>query len=387
MNKEIYFLLNVIKHLLNNKAKVLEIPDEQLDWERLMKFAKRHSILNLVYYGAEALPEKHRPDDAIYQYLHKQAMAEIVKNYNQLEAAKEILEYFEQQGIYVLAVKGVCTKHHYPQSDMRTMGDIDLLYRDSQHAEVKEAMQQLGYEGFEEGRKHDHYFRKPFIGVEMHRELVASDSIYNAYYQDVWNRVQPKENCQYVQEMSREDEYIYTIVHLVEHFKNGGIGMRFIMDIYVYNQMKDMDWDYLEETLKQLELWEFFRNLSALAQKWFGTEIKVENVDEHMLEKMEEYIIKNGTYGTRENIAAISITEAGRIKFLLKAFFPNLKNMQSMFPWLKKYPILLPFAWCVRGVRSVLFRRNNIRTQLNKYKDGDSEYGRNLKIFYKQCGL
>lgn len=137
MNQETRFLLEIIKYLLNNKTGSLPIPDEYLDWERLVKFAAGHSVMNLLFYGVECLPQESRPEGKKYHYLRKQAIAAMVKNCNQLDAAEELLECFEAKGIYVLAVKGVCTKLHYPQSDMRTMGDIDLLYQDVQQEKVK----------------------------------------------------------------------------------------------------------------------------------------------------------------------------------------------------------------------------------------------------------
>ena len=58
---------------------------------------------------------------------------------------------------------------------MRSMGDIDILYQSSQDKKIKKVMVELGYGKSLEGRKHDSYFRAPYIGVEMHRELLAVD--------------------------------------------------------------------------------------------------------------------------------------------------------------------------------------------------------------------
>ncbi|MBQ2884773.1 MAG: hypothetical protein IJE43_13515, partial [Alphaproteobacteria bacterium] len=85
--------------------------------------------------------------------------------------------------------------------------------------------------------------------------------------------------------------------------------------------------------------------------------------------------------------AAVSVAKNGRAQFLWKTIFPDLKNMQSMFVWLEKWPILLPYAWVLRGVRSIKTRRNNIKLQINKYKNGDEEYGKELQRFYEICGL
>lgn len=412
MELECKYLLDVIKYILHDRKTEIPIPPKELDWQRTLETARRHSVSNLLFYGIEKLPAEQQPRKAVYQCLEQITLKELMRSYGQLDAAEELLAEAEREGLYMLAVKGVNTKKHYPESDMRSMGDIDILYRDTQHEQVKAMMEKLGYDGFQEGRKHDHYQRKPYAGVELHRELVAAESEYGTYYSDIWDRVQPRKGCRYIHEMRLEDEYIFAIVHLVEHFKHGGVGIRFLMDIYVYDHLEGMDWDYVKQELVKLKLWEFYRNVSALAGRWFGEQEQVctqgqmypegqvhaqeepsamEQVyspeQEQLLRKLEEYIIANGTYGLQKHAAALSVEEAGRGRFLLHVLFPSLKSMQTMFPWLKKYPVLLPVGWIWRGIRSILFRRRNIRSQMEVYRNGDLEHGKELRHFYEQCGL
>ena len=387
MKQEVQFLLNMIKYILNNHPGELPLPKADLKWEYLIHLAKRHSILNLVHYGIGRLPEEAKPSEGICKLAEKAAMHEIVKCYNQIEAVEELLQACEKAGVSVLAVKGSCTKQHYPQPDMRSMGDIDLLYKWEEHDAMHKAVLDLGYEEGGEGRKHDHYFRPPYIGLEMHRELVASDSEYASYYEHIWDRLQTRANCKHIYEMRREDEYIYSLIHLTEHFRHGGIGIRFIMDVFVYNRMKHMDWSYIEVELKKLGLWKFYGNISRLAQVWFGETGEFTEEEQAITDKLAIYIVENGTYGTQKNAAAISVAKGGRIAFLRDTVFPDLKNMQSMFPWLRKWPILLPYSWALRGVRSILFRRENVKAQLSKYKTGDQEFGQELKRFFQKCGL
>lgn len=386
MKQEVQYLLEIIKYILNKSKGELRVPAKDMDWGQLIQLAKAHSILNFVYYGVDCMSPEHKPDDAQCRVMEQGLISSVVRDYHQLEGAKELLDAFEEAEVYALAVKGICTKYHYPATDLRTMGDIDILYQPQQDAKVKQVMKQLGYELSMEGRKHDCYFRKPYLTVEMHRDLVETDSRYTSYYENIWEHVTPKENCQYVQEMSLEDEYIYTLVHLARHFQEGGIGIRFIIDVYVYNHLNDMDRQYVEAELKKLQLWEFYENLSKLAEWWFGEKIPSQE-DKELLDKLATYVIANGTFGTQKNVAAVSVAKHGRVRFLWKTIFPNLKNMQSMFVWLNKWPMLLPYAWVLRGVRSVKSRRSNIKSQIEKYKNGDEEYGKELQRFYETCGL
>ena len=388
MKQEVQYLFEIIKYILNNKTGEIAVPTEDMDWDALYKLAQSHSILNLVHYGVECLPPEHRPDEQMCKILYQSSVNAIVRNYNQIEGVDELFRKFEEEGIYALAVKGICTKKYYPQTDMRTMGDVDLLYKSEQDAQVKKAMRELEYDRTVEGRKHDIYSRRPYMAMEMHRELVSADSIYSSYYENVWERVESKEGYQYIKELSIEDEYIYTIVHLARHFQDGGIGIRFVMDVYVYNHIKDMDWSYIETELKELKLWEFFGKISRLAEMWFGNDIKVEE-NNSLYAELTTYIISNGTFGSSKNAAAISAVKKGRFQTLWSAIFPSFKSMKSMFVWLDKWPILLPYAWVLRGLRSITSkqRRMNIKYHVDNYKNSDKEYGEKLRTFFETCGL
>jgi len=386
MQKESCYLLKIIKYILNHQDGSIPLPDKEIDWGRMFELAKRHGVLNLVHYGVEKLPEEHRPNEDMCKILQKHAMKNVVVSVNQIEAEKEIMKAFENEGIYALAVKGICTKQYYPQPDMRSMGDIDILYQSSQDKKIKKVMVELEYGKSLEGRKHDSYFRAPYIGVEMHRELLAVDSKYHSYYNNIWNRVSVKHGCQYIHEMRIEDEYIYMMIHLVDHFINGGIGIRFVMDVYVYNRMEHIDWNYVESELQKLGLLTFYKKISALALQWFVMNC-MENEEAEELEELATYIIANGVFGSSENGAAVSVSKSGRFVFLMKTLFPNLDNMKSMYPWLAKWPMLLPCGWVLRGAKSLLYRRGNIKAQFGVYQHGNQEYGEKLKKFYKKYNL
>lgn len=386
MDREETYLISMIRYILHNKKSKTPIPDKQLNWQKLIALASRHSITNLIFYGIIKLPDDKKPEQKVCDFLKKVMRTEMSQSCVQMYAVQEMLARFEQEQIYAVALKGANMKALYPEQDMRTMNDIDILYKDGQHDQVKKCMAKMGYGGFEEGRKHDHYFRQPWCNVEMHRQLVASGTPFSRYYQDIWDRLICEEGCRYVHKMRPEDEYIYMFIHLTEHFKNGGIGIRFIMDVYVYDQKKEMDWEYIRGEMERLGLLDFWENIKSLSEIWFGERQETEHVPD-ILCQMERFILDNGTYGTKRNQDAVFVERRGRLMFLLHACFPGLNDMQSVYPWLKKVPVLLPAAWGIRGIRSLLFRKRNIRIQVNAFIHGDKEQGKQLREFYKQCGL
>ena len=351
-------------------------------WEKLVRLANRHKVTNTLACVLPLLGEENRPSEELTQKLETVLFKQTMIGSNQLFAAQELQQAFEEKGLYSLCMKGIHTKLRYPQDNMRSMGDLDILCKAEQDALVKRAMEDLGYGGFQEGRIHDHYSRPPYIAVEMHRQLVSVRSDFDTYCQSVWERSRPLPGCQFAYAMTVEDEYVYNLIHMVEHFKKGGVGLRFVMDIYVYETQVEMDKAKVLQELEKLSLTEFYRNVVKLARHLFE-----EGETDPLTEELAAFIFSGGVYGSRDNAQALSVSKNGRIGFVLRTCFPGYRDMCSMFPWLAKCPVLLPLTWLIRAVRSLLFRSRNVKGQFQAVAKGDPALGKELRGFYRQIGL
>jgi hypothetical protein len=68
------------------------------------------------------------------------------------------------------------------------------------------------------------------------------------YYDDIWTKVSKREGYNYSYCLSDEDFYIYMIYHCAKHFKSGGLGIRMLMDVYVYlNSHQNLDREYIDD--------------------------------------------------------------------------------------------------------------------------------------------
>ena len=380
------YLIKIIKYLLNatDSSRYLEQPTEMLDWTRLLRIAKRHSLGSLLYHVLPQISKELQPPTDIKDEMSQLAMNAAASDIKQKVALAELEREFEDHHLCFMAVKGSHTKNYYPKSEFRTMGDLDVLYKDVQHKEVKELLSKLGFDGFESGLKHDHYQKTPFITLEMHRGLVAANTIAEAYYEDIWQRAKKDDEKEYIYCMTLEDQYVYTMIHLLEHFKEGGVGIRFVMDIYVFLQQKELNKKYVSNEFEKLHISQFARNIESLANKWFGT-YNVES--DGLLNELEIFILKNGIYGKVGQAKAIALEKNGRLKYVMTMAFPNLKSMQSLYPWLKGKAILLPVAWVIRMGRTALFRKNSISTVVGTVRTGDKKKGKELLDFYERCGI
>lgn len=371
-------LVDILKCVLTD----VYVPVMVDDWNKLVGLAKSQGVLSCVAFYVEKIDREARPSEEITLFLKQYLLKSALVSAEQLKAIDDMQNALEKAGVYSVRLKGSCTKQRYSNDVLRAMGDIDILYKPEQHKLFRSVLEnELGYGNFQEGRKNDTYSKAPNLCIEAHRQLVSSESFFCDYYKSVWERCVQADGYNYRYEMTIEDEYIFNIIHLLEHFRHGGIGVRFIMDIFVYEHKK-MNFEYVEKVLSSFNLLDFYGNIKKLSKCWFEGEQPNELTDE-----LSRYIFSGGVFGSKEHSKNLAVSKGGRLAFLKRVCFPEYDDMVSMFPWLKGKKILLPAAWLIRAFKSIIFRRRNVKFQFENAKKGDAEKGREIRNFYSQCGV
>lgn len=368
-------------------------PPPNLDWEKLYRTSARHCLSNMVWYGILKLKPGHRPPQEIWEKFHKDHRIGLAKEALQQLTLEQILKTFEENRISCLPLKGSQIKCLYPRPDMRWMVDVDILIHTGQALQIKELMQGLGFTLKYRGENHDVYCKEPFLNVEIHRRLVSEKSPFSEYLSKTWDRARLETNCRYIYQLSREDLFIYLIIHLTKHFSNAGTGIRSFIDIYLYNRFfgDTMDWPYIWSELEKTGLREFAGNIMSLCSVWFQGAASSE-----LYTEMADYIFSSGVYGNCKNLllcSMISISgsemSVGKVRQLyrLKLFFPGLLDMKSQYPVLGRFPFLLPFFWVLRGLNCLLFKRDLAFKILRKADSVSVEDLVKIRTFQEKAGL
>ena len=86
------------------------------------------------------------------------------------------------------------------------------------------------------------------------------------------------------------------IAHMAYHFVGGGCGLRFVLDLYLFQKKAEFDKKALNELLKIAGLNIFYDTVCELTEYWFG---KDESVSELVYET-EKHILLGGIYGTKK---------------------------------------------------------------------------------------
>ena len=371
-------LIKIIRCILDPNVSDYEITVE--NWKELISLAKKNGVFQYVYRYMKSLDPQNHPSSDITLYMDKLNAMELRTGILQDYSIETLRNRFEEKGVDHIFIKGSVTKSRYPDQYLRSMGDIDLLYKPEQHKILCDQMEVLGYNTRHVGRVHDIYINDSNIAVEAHRQLVSSSSTYYKFCENIWDRVEKRQDYQYEYMMQLEDEFLFNFIHLASHFKKGGIGIRFIVDIWIYKQL-DMNWEYIKDRLECLNLTRLYTAIDMLSEKWFG---KKEN-HYGFINDIENYILSGGVFGNSEN-RKNAVVKNGKVKYFFKICFPNYDEMKSMFPSLK-HKAMLPAAWLYRVFQSIIKRRKNVKALLEPIKSGNMDEAIEMKQFFKKYGL
>lgn len=378
-------------HLL--KSSVLnEIPKEKpnnVSFEKIFSLGKYHNVANICYYSISKL--KNKPDEKLLFAWKEIKEKAVVKNIIQKNELNSILNIFNKNKIFNVILKGFELKKLYPSEDMRLMTDIDILVKKSDTQRVYNIMKSLKYEVKSFGKgKDDIYFKPPVMNVEIHNSLFDKTyEEFDKYFQKLSNMENIKIKNLFECTFTDEDFFLFLFIHNVKHYMTSGIGVRAVLDIWLYIQEKkqSLDWNYIFSTLEKLKLKSFYFNFTHLGEVWFGTE-KENDIDV----EIGKYIFSSGTYGNSKNNNLNNIlnknnkTFLGKIIAIYSLCFPKLYNLEESYPVLRKYPFLLIFCYIHRGIKKIFFDRKKFK-QVKEILDGDRKSIDYLKTLHKKSGL
>lgn len=357
-------VLTLIRSAINTES--LPLP-EGFSLEAAAPLIRSQSLVPLLCRGAYQCGID--TTNPVLEKFQVQYFQHLVSSEKQMAAVRQIYAAFEENGIDYMPLKGCNLKQLYPRPEMRAMGDADILIRLEQYEKIKPIMQRLGYEPVKES-SYDFCWSNQDLYVELHKRLFGpNETDLCTYFGTGWERARKGPSFRF--DMSREDEYVYIFTHMAKHFRLCGIGVRHLVDLYMYSRAySDLDEAQIRRTMKRLGLLEFYNNVCRAFQVWFE-----DRPCDPVTELITDYVFTSGSFGTVENkLYSQELIKAGkkkeranhaRWKSLLGAIFPSLELMQLSYNILYKYPILYPFFWPVRWVDALLRRRGNVGRKLS----------------------
>ena len=333
-------LIKIIKSVLDDSQSKFEITKEDI------KKAQYHKIEPFLYLACDL----DKTSDAVIGQIKLLWMKDIKKDTVQLAELDKILSIFEENKIACLPLKGSIMKHFYPYSFLRFMGDIDILLHPKDIKKDKKLLDKKGYTFESNSYNHLALKKKPYLEVELHRDLLPFQYPGYEIFQNVWQRLHLMKNKNYIYQMTSEDFFLFMLLHLNKHYVKAGSGIRSFLDIYLYLQNNPkLDLKYVYQELAKVNLKEICEQYIIFSQKLFNLETLE---GEYLV--MAERVKNSGVFGSSQVRLDTELKEnRNPIKTIWKKIFPSKKNMIQQYPVLNRQIYLFPMMYGWRLLKAI----------------------------------
>jgi hypothetical protein len=244
-------------------ARVCELIEGGVDWNRLIALARRHFLTQLLYVHLDKQFEKMVPA-AFMQELQREFRANVYSNLKLAGELLRLLRLFETDGIPVIALKGpVFAVSVYKDIALRTFGDLDILIQKRDIPRVTKTLESAGYVPLSSGCR----------AKDALQYKILANAFINAAHKDVvievhWGLLKPQAACKLdvadafgrarltpffnkeVNTLSPEELLLFSCIHAIKH--SWGLQLNWICDIAeIVRALSPIDWDNLFEKARR----------------------------------------------------------------------------------------------------------------------------------------
>lgn len=355
MSKEQIIFIKILSDYLNGRN--TELADE-IDWDIILQYARRHQVSGIVYHQAKEymLPE-------IEEQFFKDMLGTYYYQINLEKDSKEIEKALVREKIPYFIVKGPKVAEMFPIPKLRVMGDVDLVIHTNDREKCHKLIQQFGYVCVSRREDREWQYYKNRIEIELHDRLVYKETVngigHEDFFNDCWKYV-------YEGELDWNFHLMFLIFHLRKHLMNKGVGFRQFMDLTVVAQKAAINWAWIEEKLKETRMLAFAKRCYGFIYKWFGIRAPImDEPEDAFFEEASIKIFEDGVFGfgNADNVDSALINQvrfkrcpkAEMIRIATRKLFPRCKDLKyvTAYSYLQKYPWLLPCAWIQRFYRGM----------------------------------
>lgn len=368
-------LFTLISYGLLEKPYDLPLSDEK----EMTKTLIENGLVGICY---PSLNEQNFKDPKWFKILKKAFGAYIFKDLQQEGHLLGIRNAFNHHQIDHIFLKGSHLKYLYPKTYMRAMGDIDVIVRKNDFQQAIHELQALDYKQTNAISHHHSFSGVDDCEIELHQSLVSDFDETNMIFLDrLWDEAKRKQERDF--QMSSEFEYVYLLLHLYRHLKQTGIGLRSLIDLYIFTEKNTFDQVKLNQYLEETEMVLFNQKVEHINQIIINQK-PMNDMDQ----KTIEYIIRSGIHGKGSQyeyflprrVSAQEDKKVSKIRYFFSQVFPSRKHLQETYPYLKKHGYLLPWAWFVRILKLIFRNPKSIKSRVNAISD-DQMVDETIEVF------
>ena len=384
MTKEQEFFIELLSSHING---YIPKPQENIDWKEIFDLSNKHNVTAIVATQIKLLPESSQVQGKGKSYFN-QFLGKTLQSYDEkIEAYNYFIKTLSENGIKHLIVKGAVLRDIYPVKELRTSGDTDVVIQKQDYEKCKEILIANGFTLSQDtGEELDMYYKGQYFEISNTFEYINEET--KLFFENPFD-----EKLSYCEGFTY---YLYPIYHLVyvlyhilKHIKNGGAGVRMLLDICVLFNNYSIDVNEFLKIMTSLNLEKSSKTIISICKKLFKLDVEFEyTINEDIEEKLIDTIISGGVFGfSNGNLGVVRLastmsdkaTVFSSIKAFLGMFIISKDYLMKFYPYARRHRILLPVAYFNRLFNAVFKRgkRNigNIQSIFSKNNDNAVRLG------------
>jgi hypothetical protein len=340
-----------------NRSLMGAILQNGVDWPKVMLYAKRFSIEPLLYRHLSMWEHSRYVPDDVFLALKRAYQLQAMRNMRIQGCIHQILRAMNENNISVIPLKGAfLATHIYPDSALRPMNDIDLLFRQEDMARACELLVTLGYDPPDPHAYQSPLHEKLFCGmgethlppladhmiarVEAHSTIVGGGESRMLPPDLIWRKSIENTGENYCfRGLHPEHQILYLCHHLYKHFMSGLVTLYWFCDIHeiVRRYGKDLNWDSVFQSAEEAGVEDQVKLILGLMKRNWGSplpevlgkgkELRLSELGDpgKNVRKAQKAIV--AAYHRRLRAVGRIAGWRNRLMFLWKTVFPTRGNM------------------------------------------------------------
>ncbi|MBQ8999559.1 nucleotidyltransferase family protein [uncultured Clostridium sp.] len=356
-------LINILSNSIHG-TKCENINTNNLNLKKLFNEAKYHKVEGLIYNSIDKSLFSDTENLCILEEEKKSALSTIIAQSKHIKIVSQVLNEFNKNDIPVIVLKGLFVRNLYPNPNLRTMCDADILVHPHDLNKIEVLLTSMGYKKIEESDEHGAHivFYNYSTVIEVHWRLTNTDFYKGdtSFEEHLWdNVIEFSINNVKTLSLGLEDLALHLCIHMAVHLACHGFGIRQLCDLVllVEKEGNNIDWNLFLEKAQSSGIEKFSLTIFKVCNLLFNMEIpkelnKAENLNEKYINLFIKDIFNNGVSGRKDEslifaneIAFDTDPDASITKKFLNLLFPTPSQLNDKYNYAKKCKILLPIAW------------------------------------------
>ena len=283
----------------------------EIDWQELLSFAKKQTIIGLFWQGIQRLGDvANKPsEDDVMDWMGEYTKI-VRRNTKTDDAVAWLAKFMHSNDIGFFVFKGQTVASYYPIPEMRTSGDVDFYVFKKDWDRAKSLLEKEVTITDDHSGQHLE-FTKDGITFEMHYHtaVFASgskqrywDELIESYFNEVLDHA--KINDVEVPTLPPPLNSIYLFVHIYHHFLKEGIALRQFIDWMMFFEAKhdEIVVSELSAKLERLGMLRAFKAFGAILTEVLGMDEKffpytLTDRDKKYVDKIMAIVLRYGNFG------------------------------------------------------------------------------------------